>query len=1454
MAGANDRRSALSCGQLSPYATGDDYKGGGAKKSHHGYTFQFHLLMLFALRAYNLKYPDFKLGTEVADADKLDDIVFSYGKGGKEGDGKYFRLVQTKHTQREQKETLRARQLFEDPNKDFSLRMYFNAYRKLMQGGKLLGKCDAIEDLILCTNMNFKSGDRFEDFVIDEQTFVTESNGEDGKDRILRNKLKRFSESFGGRGTLVLHLKNCVVGIPSNFAVCVIRGIECSWDEETGDTESQLCELYENVLWDEVLDVKTLRFKESFCSCNHLSKPAQHFRDELFSKFMKCQNIEGEKDEKTFCKFLEETMLHESLQELSVRGVHLDCPKQLAKRLSRILDKHRDTGVIIVVSKESVLWKHFKSLLKFVLIERDDKIKFREEFLYGGSLPGNLSEFRESLEKSIGYFGLGLKDLENYTFEIESSVWVTALGDALDADVCEFLRILRFSVNQPSIEEMEELILEEIKTHFKEVDLRNAYLRFFKMMYSWAESKAGKYLTNVDIRQFFHAIQKEFLGRIRFNLLEPVHNFTGRKEQLEELHKWLHGCNESIHLGRKVVISQSTAISGLGGIGKSELAKKYAQIHYGVLYDNIIWIDTASSERLQKCFQMLAFDVLGIKKENPNGDKKALESIIWETYKFFEGKRTLFIFDNADSCVDLEPYFPKLPDYEFMYVIITSRSQNWGDIDVLGLNNFTLTEACQFIEVSLDNSSTFSNDDAVALANILNCFPLAIKQAVSYIKEMSKRMKNLGKDFGIKEYILLFEKKTKEMLDYTFPRDLNNSYSQTTYKTMHIAIDCAKNCEHGDTAIVLLNAMSYLSPNNIDVKILCRYLVDHDETDLAGGLQLLTRFSIVTMNEMSVACVHRLVQLVNRVCLKDTDQEEQTLMKVLDLVLLMDVEHAVIAWEYAVGYKDIMEKYSFMPLMIIERLSDNLMVNVALQFGEKAISTLKSNFGSDFREIIFIRRGMGRALYFNGKFEHSIPIFKDVLENFVRLSEDSTDVLWTKNYMGISLMQMGKYSEAKDLFMDVLKKGQSMVGEDSKLLFSAKTHIYHALGLMGNVQESWKYMEDCYQQSQKIVDKFKFFSGQVLPNEEKTVFIREATEGAFERHKKLLNHVIRVGKLNYDLDIDNFIQAIVNISTVHAMKGNFEESIKEAEKAYELLSVQLGKKHLKCVTLRNMIAINLCKIGNTEMALQLLRESKDIQSEVGRCKGFTYTRLKIADTLYSQLKYEEALKEYEGVDDDINDWDISEIPMQVKCKLLIAILLCIVGKPKFAVNKLGEVFAIVKYNSESIHSIDELICETEKVAKFILQKQNRKEALAAYKYVYQLRKEYKGEAHIDTLETKFIFSEIYVHHKRKGALEKGMGYLMELNTVLLKKLGDKDARVEALMMKIYRTLMYMKQIEIAESMMIETFKEGIEILGYESEFISNLWAILQSFSRLSFKVSNDKKVCENTNMYIAGED
>src|SRR5208282_560379 len=96
--------------------------------------------------------------------------------------------------------------------------------------------------------------------------------------------------------------------------------------------------------------------------------------------------------------------------------------------------------------------------------------------------------------------------------------------------------------------------------------------------------------------------------------------------------------------------------------------------------------------------------------------------------------------------------------------LITSRNQNWevgdeGKIEVIKLIEFTPEEAVDYIKKTLNIENDLQNGQIEKLAKELQYFPLALRQAVTYIKETNKKRELTGhKKFEISDYLKKYEK------------------------------------------------------------------------------------------------------------------------------------------------------------------------------------------------------------------------------------------------------------------------------------------------------------------------------------------------------------------------------------------------------------------------------------------------------------------------------------------------------------------------------------------------------------------------------------------------------------------------------------------------------------------------------------------------------------------------
>jgi hypothetical protein len=243
----------------------------------------------------------------------------------------------------------------------------------------------------------------------------------------------------------------------------------------------------------------------------------------------------------------------------------------------------------------------------------------------------------------------------------------------------------------------------------------------------------------------------------------------------------------------------------------------------------VIWINAATYGTLKESFHRLAKDKLNILTKSMDGQEKDIKCIVQEVYKYFSKRKSLLIFDNAEKLrtekegdEGIKEFLPNnlsVDDNE-PYIIITSRNQNWGNrIEVLLLDTFTEEEAIEFIKKELGIRDDSQEKEILQFAIMLQYFPLALQQAMAYIKKEDKKLKCVEQNFGIAEYLKRYDEKARKLLNFDFPEDNSNYYTKTTFITWEVTLEKIEQNKYGQQALEVLETIAYFAPDNIPIKI-----------------------------------------------------------------------------------------------------------------------------------------------------------------------------------------------------------------------------------------------------------------------------------------------------------------------------------------------------------------------------------------------------------------------------------------------------------------------------------------------------------------------------------------------------------------------------------------------------------------------------------------------------------
>ena len=307
-------------------------------------------------------------------------------------------------------------------------------------------------------------------------------------------------------------------------------------------------------------------------------------------------------------------------------------------------------------------------------------------------------------------------------------------------------------------------------------------------------------------------------------------DFTGREKEL-------------ILLETALKSGQSGAITntGMGGVGKSQLALEYAYRHEKE-YEMIYWIRSEQKETIKIDLRMLGLE-MGISEDFLKDDN------VISTMKSALQKRKgwLLVFDNAEDPNMLREILP-----EGGHILITSRNPNWEK--PITIDVFSPAEALQYLQKISGLSG--QEEEFNFLAEELGYLPLALTQAGAYIRRQQ---------IDVATYRKAFKEGQKQMLSKK-----ERGYPGSVATAWLLSME--KITKEDPNALKLLNICSCLAPDKIPEEFLEAWLKEKHHVvglDFQDALRILDSYSLIEQkveqkdgSHKKWISIHRLIQTV----------------------------------------------------------------------------------------------------------------------------------------------------------------------------------------------------------------------------------------------------------------------------------------------------------------------------------------------------------------------------------------------------------------------------------------------------------------------------------------------------------------------------------------------------------------------------------------------------------------
>lgn len=649
----------------------------------------------------------------------------------------------------------------------------------------------------------------------------------------------------------------------------------------------------------------------------------------------------------------------------------------------------------------------------------------------------------------------------------------------------------------------------------------------------------------------------------------PQHNckFTGRKEILQQIMQ---------HFNDHQMGIVTQVISGMGGVGKTQVATKFAyQAAEQKLYQNILWIHAASLDAINNSYRefasLLQIDIRGLR---PNEIQTAVHSKLAENPK---NSKILFVLDNVTNNDDAQTFISnlttQLPMNFTLHVLITSRSQYWLETPII-LEAFTPREALLFVKKHLPNEEKQS---MYTLANTLYYFPLALGQAVAYIKAHT----------NIDDYLALYNDKEKNYHELFEGEE--NQYSKSLWKTWYIAFSTLSR-----DAQNILFMSAYLYPDNIPIAL----FDDLNIEDRVQAIKDLRKHSFIILTKNNKAFkIHPLLQEVIRTNKALIDKPKfYGLIKAMTLfrskftfdnattkddswsIYGQYVMHAQALADHATKVNSELipagiQLYAKVAMYLTYRQQNN---KVAFQIWKKIINLVEQNYSND-RSLMLVLANLNTHLGF-------------VMRQIGNLQQAEK---YLSKSMAIYSSQLPTISDNSEKLLSVLRWDKNLISNDG-------VKADHSLCLLnyGHVKKAMADFNDskvAYEQALKILDSCK-----------RNDFTRLYKVSILQSLGNLYRHMCNVTDAERTLHLakqivnsdfpDHVEQAYVyeGLANLLYYMGKYAEAKEEIEKSLVNRQSINSEKHYRIGYTKSMLGLILCADHQVEKGLSILNEAEEI--------------------------------------------------------------------------------------------------------------------------------------------------------------------------------------------------------------------------------------------------------------------
>jgi tetratricopeptide (TPR) repeat protein len=663
--------------------------------------------------------------------------------------------------------------------------------------------------------------------------------------------------------------------------------------------------------------------------------------------------------------------------------------------------------------------------------------------------------------------------------------------------------------------------------------------------------------------------------------------FTGRRDLLTQLAAMLHA-------GQPTALSQLQAISGLGGIGKTQIACEYAYEHEQD-YQAVLWAQAETRENLIASFVGLA-RVLDLPAKEASESAQVVAAV---KHWLQTTPGYLLILDNADDLALAREF---LPVKQSGQVLLTTQAQVTGsfarrlDVEELPTKQGTLflLRRAGLLAPNAAIEQAKESDRVVAqrLCEELGGLPLALDQAGAYIEETECGLAKYEQRYKRQRGKVLAERRGDLVKDHPLP-------VATTWNLSFEQVE-----QRSPMAADLLRVCAFLAPDAIPETIMTEgasQLGPHlaelgaDADGLDEAVEVLRAYSLVRRDaEQETLSVHRLVQAVLR---DQMGQEEQRQW----------AERVVRATNAA------FPEVEHRTRLVCEKLLPHALIGASLIEQYDFIMPAATR----------LLRQAGYYLNERARYQEAELLLERVLVRDEQIQEpDHLAVAADLNHLALLYTRRGKYTEAEPLYERALKIYEQELGGMHSY---TATNLNNLAGLY-RVQGKYGEAERLYERALGIREQQLGAEHPDTAQSLNNLAGLYESQGKYAEAEPLLVRALAIHEQQLGAQHPSTAQSLNNLAALYESQGKYAEAEPLYMRALAIHEQQMGAQHPStALSLNNLAQLYRVQGKYAEAEPLYMRALAICEQQLGAEHPDTAQSLNNLAVLYeSQGKYGEA--------------------------------------------------------------------------------------------------------------------------------------------------------------------------------------------------------------------------------------